>query len=113
MASVFNTLQTNGVIGPSHQERLGAMSYARFLEHVVSWMDYKWLSIVIVMLSILYCFYFNFIANPNLLTIPPLLLLVGVIIGLLFMYIIFFLFLRVILLLIFINRLFLLFSIRV
>src|SRR5215467_12474288 len=55
MASIFNTLRANGVIGPSRQERLGAMSYARFLEHMIAWMDSRWWSIAIVIGSILSC----------------------------------------------------------
>lgn len=114
MASVFNTLRANGVIGPSRQERLGAVSYARFLEHVVSWVDSRWWSIAIVMLGTVYFLYSIFITNPQLLTLPTVGLLVIFVIGALpFQYFLFFGFLRVMFLLIFINRLFFLFSIRV
>jgi hypothetical protein len=113
MASVFNILRANGVIGPSRQERLGAMSYARFLEHMIDWVDSRWWSMVIVMLSSLYVLYNIFITPPQFTTIPPLFLLVISVIGLFFLYIFFFVFLRLMLLLIFLNRLFFLFSIRV
>ena len=114
MASVFNTLRANGAIGPSRRERLGAMSYTRFLEHMIAWVDSRWWSIAIVMFSIVYYLYTIFINNPQSLTLPPLLLLVNFV--LLFLPEIYFLFfgaLRVLLLLIFVNRLFFLFSIRV
>jgi hypothetical protein len=114
MASVFNTLRANGAIGPSRQERLGAMSYARFLEHMVAWVDSMWWSITIVMFSILYFLYTIFINNQQSLTLPPLLLLVNfVIVFFPEIYFLSFGFLRVMLLLIFVNRLFFLFSIRV
>jgi hypothetical protein len=114
MASVFNTLRTNAVIGPSRQERLGAMSYTRFLERMVTWVDSQWWSIVIVMLGILTFIYTVFVTNPQLLTVPPLWLLVSfVFLFLPALYILSFVLLRVMLLLIFINRLFFLFIIRV
>jgi hypothetical protein len=114
IASVFNTLQANGAIGPPRQERLGAMSYARFLKHMTAWVDSPWWSIAIVIFTILYYFYTIFVNNPQSLTLSPLLLLVGFV--LVFLPEIYLLFLggfRVILLLIFVNRLFFLFNIRV
>lgn len=114
IASVFNTLRANRVIGPPHQERLGAMPYSRFLEQVVAWMDSPWWSIVLIMLIPLYFLYNIFIATPRYLTIPPMLLLVEFAIAFLpYLYVSGLVFLRVILLLIFINRLFFLFNIRV
>ncbi len=114
MASVFNTLRANGVIGPSRQERLGAMSYARFLEHMITWEHSRWWSIAIVLLSILNCLYTIFIAYPQFLHLPPLFLLVSFgTVFLPFVYIYLFVFLRLILLMVFLNRLFFLFSIRV
>src|SRR6266700_1244766 len=70
IASVFNTLQANGAIGPSRQERLGAMSYARFLEHLIAWVDSRWWSITIVMFCLLYFLYTIFINNRQSLTLP-------------------------------------------
>jgi hypothetical protein len=114
IASIFNTLQANGAIGPPRQERLGAMSYARFLKHMTAWVDSRWWSIAIVIFTILYYFYTIFINNPQSLTLPPLLLLVGfVLVFLPEIYFLFFGGLRVMLLLIFVNRLFYLFTIRV
>jgi hypothetical protein len=114
MASVFNTLRANGVIGPPRQERLGAMSYARFLQQVVTWVDSRWWSTVMVMLSPLYFLYAIFIFTPQSLTVPPVWLLVSYVIGPLpFLYTLGFVFLRVMLLLIFLNRFLFLFNIRV
>jgi hypothetical protein len=115
IASVFNSLRANGVIGSSRQEQLGAMSYARFLQHMIAWMDSRWWSIAIVLLSILNCLYIIFIAFPQqTLTLPPLYVLVSYAIGYLpTSYMFTFVFLRLILLMIFLNRLFLLFNIRV
>ena len=66
------------------------------------------------MVTILYYLYTLFINNPQSLTLPPLLLLVGfVLVFLPEIYLLFFGGLRVIVLLIFVNRLFFLFNIRV
>lgn len=115
MASIFNSLRANGVIGPSRQERLGAMSYARFLEHMIARVDSRWWSIAIVILIILNFLYTIFIVYPQqALTLPPLFLVVSFVIGFLpFSYMFLFVFLRLILLMIFLNRLFFLYSIRV
>lgn len=113
MASVFNTLRANGVIGPSRQQRLGALSYARFLEHMLAWVASRWWNVVIGILSSLYLLYYFFITTPQVLTVAPVLLLVILVIGWFGFYIVFFVFLRLMLLLIFLNRLFFLFSIRV
>ena len=114
MTSIFNTLRANGVIGPPRQERLGAMSYARFLQQVVTWVDSRWWSPLLVMLSPLYFLYTIFIITPQSLTVPPVWLLVSYVIGLLpFLYTLGFVFLRVMLLLIFLNRFLFLFTIRV
>ena len=114
IASIFNTLRANGAIGSPRKERLGAMSYARFLQHMIAWVDSRWWSIAIVMVTILYYLYTLFINNPQSLTLPPLLLLVNfVLVFLPEIYFLFFGWLRVLFLLIFVNRLFFLFNIRV
>lgn len=114
IASIFNTLQANGAIGPPRQERLGAMSYARFLKHTTAWIDSRWWSIAIVIFTILYYLYTLFINNPQSLTLPPSFLLAWYILVFLpEIYLFFFGSLRMILLLIFVNRLFYLFNIRV
>lgn len=113
MVSVFNTLSTNGVIGPPRQERVQSMSYAHFVDHMVTWAASRWWSIVIVLLNILFLLYVILIANPQFLLLPPVRLLVVSVIAFLFSYLYAFVFLRLILLAIFLNRLFFLFSIRV
>ena len=114
IASIFNTLQSNGAIGTPRQERSGAMSYAGFLKHMTAWIDNRWWSISIVIITILYFLYTLFINNPQSLTLPPLLLLaVYVLVFLPEIYLLLFGVLRLMLLLIFVNRLFYLFQIRV
>jgi hypothetical protein len=81
---------------------------------MVAWVDSRWLSIAIVLLGTAYFLYNLFISNPQLLTLPSLGLLVIFFIGALpLQYVLAFVFLRVALLQIFVNRLFLLFNIRV
>jgi hypothetical protein len=114
MASVFNNLRTNGVIGPFRQEPADAMSYARFLEHMISRVDSWWWSLAIGLLALFYFLYAIFIFIPQSVTVSPLFLLVSFL-TLTFPAVYTFLFglLRVILLLCFLNRLFVLFNIRV
>lgn len=114
IASIFNTLQANGAIGSPRQERLGAMSYANFLKHMTAWIDSRWWSISLVIFTILYFLYTLFINNPQSLTLPPLLLVAWyVLVFLPEIYLLFFAGLRLMLLLIFVNRLFYLFQIRI
>lgn len=114
MASVFNTLSKNGVIGPSRLERSGAMSYPSFLRQVVAWVDGWWWSIAAVMLSLGYFLYLIFVLDPQLLNLSPFWLAVQfLLITLPFIYIPLFVLVRILLLIIFINRLFSLFTIQV
>jgi hypothetical protein len=114
IASIFNTLSTNGAIGPCRKEPADAMSYARFLEHMISWMDSWWWSLAIGILTIFYFLYGIFIFAPQAATISPLLLVVSFLtITFPAFYTFMFGLLRVILLLSFLNRLFVLFNIRV
>lgn len=114
MASVFNSLRTNGVIGPFRKEPTDVMSYARFLEHMISWVDSWWWSLAIGILALFYFLYGIFILAPQAVTASPLLLLVSFLtITFPAFYTFLFGLLRVILLLSFLNRLFVLFSIRV
>ncbi len=114
MASLFNGLSTNGVIGPSREESADAMSYARFLEYMISWVDSGWWSLAIGILTIFYFLYGIFIFAPQATTAPPLELLVSFLTTTFpAFYTFLFGWLRLILLLIFLNRLFVLFRIRV
>ncbi|GHO92012.1 hypothetical protein KSF_020600 [Reticulibacter mediterranei] len=114
MASIFNSLKTNGVIGPSRREPANAMSYARFLEHMISRMDSWWWSLAIGVLALFYFLYGIFILAPQSLTVSPWLLLVSFLtITFPAFYTFVFGLLRMILLLSFLNQLFALFSIRV
>jgi hypothetical protein len=114
VASVFNTLSKNGVIGPPRQERSGAMSYPSFLRHVIAWVDGWWWSITGVILSVGYFLYIIFVAYPQYLNRSPFWLAV-IFLGfnLPIIYVSLFVFVRILLLIIFINRLFYLFTIQV
>lgn len=114
IASVFNSLRSNGVIGPFRGGPTDAMSYARFLEHMIFWVDSWWWSLAIGLLALCYFLYSIFILAPQSVTLSPLFLLVSFLtITLPAIYPFLFGLLRVILFLSFLNRLFVLFRIRV
>jgi hypothetical protein len=111
MAETFDTLRANGVIGAYRQKNSKSISYESFVKKLLAWTNSRWWLAIIAMISVLFWFVWEFIRMhqiPLFLNILIFLSQEGVAI-----YIICFIIIRVVLLLLFINRLFLLFTIQV
>ena len=111
MAETFDTLRANGVIGNPRQDSSKPISYESFVEKLRAWTNSPWWLAIIAMLTILYWLQVVFVQHSQIpLFWNVFFLLVGVIPGI---YLVCFILVRVVLLLVFINRLFSLFTIQV
>lgn len=120
MADLFNTLKANGAIGECRPNRSGPESYEDFVEKLVTWADSRWWVVGALVSVALYWFYQLFITYPaEFSTLSPawrqLWLRVATLLlahspGL---YATFFVIVRLLVVLVFTNRLFRLFYIRV
>jgi len=111
MAEIFNTLQANGVISNPRQDNSKPISYESFVEKLRAWANSRLWPAIIAMLTLLYWLQVVFIQHSQI----PLFwnifsLVVGIMPGI---YLVCFILVRIVLLLVFINRLFLLFTIQI
>lgn len=111
MADMFDTLRANGVIGEYRQNSSKSISYKSFVENLLARANSRWWLAIIAMFTLLTWLQNAFIQHPH---IPLFWNVYGLLVGILpEIYIIGFILVRVVLLLVFINRLFLLFTIHV
>ncbi len=111
MSETFDTLRANGVIGAYRQKSSKSISYESFVKNLLAWTNSRWWLAIIAMITVLFWLIWEFIRFPQYpLFLTILAFLVEEMIGI---YIICFIIIRVVLLLMFINRLFLLFTIQV
>jgi hypothetical protein len=111
MADTFDTLRANGVIGTYRQNSSKSLSYEGFVENLLVWANSRWWLVIIVIITVPVWLQNVFVVHRQI----PLFwnffsFLVG---GMPGVYIVCFTLVRVVLMLVFITRLFLLFTIQV
>jgi hypothetical protein len=110
MAETFDTLRANGVIGNPRQDSSKPISYESFVEKLRAWANSPWWLAIIAMITVLFWLQWEFIRSPHISLFWNVL---GSLVDFIEVYIICFVLVRVVLLLVFINQLFLRFTIQV
>lgn len=110
MAETFDTLRANGVIGNPRQNSSKPILYERFVEKLRAWANGWWWLAIIAMITVLSWFQWEFTQYPH---IPLFWNVLGSLVGFVQVYMICFILIRVALLFVFINQLFLQFTIQV
>lgn len=64
IATLFNTLNTNGVIGKPHTDLSGATTYKTFVQHMVTWTDNIRWTLAILVLVVCYALYRLLLLEP-------------------------------------------------
>lgn len=109
-AQTFDTLRANGVIGNPRQNSSKPQSYESFVEKQRDWTNNRWWLALIVMITVVTWLQWEFIIHPQ---IPLFWNVLGSLISFAEVYMICFILIRIVLLLMFINQLFLQFTIQV
>lgn len=114
IASLFNTLRTNGVIGEHRRHQPGAETYENFAHQMVTWMDSSWWMVAILVIVALYALYRLLLLEPSSLSpVPYWMRVSAIVIYLPLMYATGMSVARLLLALFFTNWLFYLFTIQV
>jgi hypothetical protein len=109
-AETFDTLRANGVIGNPRQNSSKPISYESFVEKLCAWTNSRWWFAIIAMITVLSWLQWEFILYTH---IPLFWTVLGSLVDFVEVYMICFILIRVVLLLVFINQLFLWFTIQV
>src|SRR6266446_3867811 len=114
IASLFNTLRTNGVIGEHRRHQLGAETYENFVQQLITWMDTSWWTAATLVILVFYVCYRLLLIEPWISSPVPYWFRVSVIVVYLpLMYAVFLSVVRLLLTLVFTNWLFSLFMIQI
>lgn len=65
IASLFNTLRTNGMIGEHRKHQTGAETYESFAHQLVTWMDSSWWTVAILVIVVFYALYRLMLLEPS------------------------------------------------
>jgi hypothetical protein len=114
IASLFNTLRANGVIGEHRQQQPGSQTYENFTQQLVLWLDASRWTIATLVILVLYVFYRLLLIEPRISSPVPYWFRVSVLVMYLpLMYAACMSVIRLLLTLVFANRLFSLFTIQI